>query len=393
MLLTFVHDGPLLLGEDGNYYEFAYHNLLERYKNLADEICFLIRVDKISSKNKFTKVPKEIAVISVPNFKSIRSLKKNRGRAERIIESQIKKSDIVVLRTQSTIAQIAEKYVRKLNKPYIIECVGCSWDAYWNHSLVGKIVAPYMEYKTKSAVARASYVYYVTNEYLQKIYPSPNAKTISCSNVVIDFTNENNLKHRLERISGIKSRKEVIIGTAASIDTKYKGQQYVIRAIKGLKEKGYKIIYHLAGGRNSSFSGENHLAIEAKELGLTENVIFCGSLSKTEMNRFYDDIDIYIQPSKQEGLPRSVIEAMSHGCPVLGSDLAGIPELIDSECLFKKGNVDSIADKIEWFISADLSKYARRNFEKSKEYEYSHLEAKRGAFYREFLLDNKLLKE
>lgn len=38
--LVFVHDGPVYYDNDGNYYEFAYHKLYERYSYLADEIYF-----------------------------------------------------------------------------------------------------------------------------------------------------------------------------------------------------------------------------------------------------------------------------------------------------------------------------------------------------------------
>lgn len=65
MKLTFVHDGPLFYDKDGNYYEFAYHELLERYSYLADDISFMMRTKPISGDRKFTPVPKAVKVISV----------------------------------------------------------------------------------------------------------------------------------------------------------------------------------------------------------------------------------------------------------------------------------------------------------------------------------------
>lgn len=392
MKLVFVHDGPLFIGPDNHYYEFAYHNLYERYAHLANEVTFLIRVDKISSEHKFTKVPDEINVIAVPNFKRINGYIGAKRRAIEIIKKTILDSDIVVLRTQSSIAQIAEKYVRKYDKPYIIECVGCSWDAYWNHSIMGKFLAPFMEYRTKKIIARASWVYYVTSEFLQKQYPSPKAKTIACSNVVIDMPKNDTLEKRINRIQHFKPNKKIVLGTAASIDTKYKGQQYVIEAIALLEKQGYEIEYKLAGGRNGSSNEENHLVSKARSLGIMDKITFCGSLSKDDMNDYYDSLDIYIQPSKQEGLPRSVIEAMSHACPVLGSNIAGIPELIDKECLFEKGNVKSITEHIISLVNSDLCKYAKNNFIRSKDYVYTILEEKRDIFYTQFIIDNGLDK-
>ena len=111
-----------------------------------------------------------------------------------------------------------------------------------------------------------------------------------------------------------------------------------------------------------------------------------GSLSLDKMNNFYDDIDIYIQPSKQEGLPRAVIEAMSRGCVVIGSDIAGIPELIQGDCLFKKGNVDSLITTLERVLKMNMEKLAKENFYKAQLYDKNILENKRKNFYDDFLL-------
>lgn len=105
------------------------------------------------------------------------------------------------------------------------------------------------------------------------------------------------------------------------------------------------------------------------------------------MSAYYDSLDIYIQPSKQEGLPRAIIEAMSRGCPVIGTNIAGIPELISPEFLFKKGSISEVVSAIRKIVAMDLNSIAVRNFKKSKEFEKSKLDEKREKFYTEFLSD------
>ena len=83
---------------------------------------------------------------------------------------------------------------------------------------------------------------------------------------------------------------------------------------------------------------------------------------------YLDNIDIYIQPSKQEGLPRAFIEAMSRGCPSLGSKVGGIPELLNSDCVFHKGSVHEICELLKTLDTKRMLKEAKTNFEKSKEY-------------------------
>lgn len=383
MNLTFVHDGPLFYDEEGKYYEFAYHELLERYSYLADDITFMMRTKPINGNRKFTPVPKEIHVVSVPNFKSPKLYLTDRKKAEAIVRNQIEKSDIVVLRTQSSIAQMALKYIHKLNRPYIVESVGCSWDSYWNHGLLGKAVAPYMYLKTRSAIAGADYVYYVTTKFLQKRYPT-HGKTVCCSNVVLDQLEDSTLKKRLIRISEFDPKKKLVLGTAAALDTRYKGQEYVIHAMKDLIDKGYDVEYHLAGGMTGAKSN-TFLKNLAEECGVTDRVVFCGSLASNQMADYYDSIDIYVQPSKQEGLPRAVIEAMSRGCPVIGTNIAGIPELVQEPFLFKKGSKDELIKALEKMLQCNLSEIAARNFNKARAYERDKLRCKREQFYDEFL--------
>lgn len=381
--LIFVHDGPVYYDDQNKYYEFAYHKLLERYSYLADEIYFLIRTSKIEGENKYTLIPEKIGIVSVPNFKSPTKYLKNKAEAEKIVCDVIKDADYVVLRTQSSIAQIALKYIKKYNKPYIIECVGCSWDSYWNHSMLGKIVAPYMYYKTKKAIKDAPYVYYVTNQFLQKRYPT-NGEKVACSNVVIKSNDKDALDKRIQKINKFNPKEKIIFGTAASLSTRYKGQEYVIKALKYFLDKGYNVEYHLAGGYSGNQKNTFLYDLAVKE-GVIDKVIFEGSLSSEQIMDYYDSIDIYVQPSKQEGLPRAVIEAMSRGCPVLGTDIAGIPELIQERCLFKKGSVKSFINAVERLLICNQADIAIENFNNAKMYKEDILENKRKEFYDKFL--------
>ena len=391
MKLTFIHDGPLFYDKEGNYYEFAYHELLERYSYLADDISFMMRTKPIDGDRKFTAVPQAIGVISVPNFKSPSTYFVQKNEARHIVEQQVKESDIIVLRSQSSIAQLALPYIHKYNKPYIIESVGCSWDSYWNHGLLGKIVAPYMYVQTRKAIAEANYVYYVTTKFLQKRYPTK-GKTVCCSNVVLDSLDVQTLKNRIKKIRNFDPKKKIVLGTAAALDTRYKGQEYVIQAISHLVDLGYNVEYHLAGGMTSSHPNSFLKDLAVKE-NVSDRVIFCGSLSANQMNAFYDSLDIYIQPSKQEGLPRAVIEAMSRGCPAIGTNIAGIPELIQEDFLFKKGSTNELIQALDRILKANLTEVATENFNKAKEYEKYKLIRKRQAFYDEFLSDIQKGKE
>ena len=385
MRLVFVHDGPLFCDKNGKYHEFSYHGLYERYSYLADDIVFLMRVEPLKEGESYNLVPDEIEVVGFHNFKSPKLYLKYKGAAEKTIAAEIAKADIAVLR-DSTSSDIALKYVKKKGIPYIHECEGCNWDSMWNHGVLGKILAPHAFFKARRIIGEAPFVYYVTNEFLQRRYPSKGV-TVGCSNVVIQPVSDDVLTARLERNKEISKGKKIILGTAAAIDVRYKGQEHVIKAIKQIESLGYQVEYRLAGGNRSN---STFLADLAESEGVKDRVVFLGSLSSKKMSEYYDSIDIYIQPSKQEGLPRSVIEAMSRGCPVLGTKVAGIPELIQVENLFKKGSETAIVKAFEHMMEEDLNQISTENFNKAKEYTNDILTARRQRFYDQFLETYKL---
>ena len=116
-----------------------------------------------------------------------------------------------------------------------------------------------------------------------------------------------------------------------------------------------------------------------------------GSVPHDKIFDWFDSIDIYIQPSLQEGLPRSVAEAMSRALPCICFNTGGMPELIEPEFICNKGfgKVTRLANKIVEISDAAVQKrVSRRNFEKSKEYAGSALDKQRAEFMQNFV--NKL---
>ena len=93
-----------------------------------------------------------------------------------------------------------------------------------------------------------------------------------------------------------------------------------------------------------------------------------------------DSADIYVQPSRLEGLPRAVVEAMGRALPVIGTRVGGIPELLPVSRLYAPGDVRSLARIIESLTPEVMAGDARRNFAKAGEYASDVLNARRNAF-------------
>jgi glycosyltransferase involved in cell wall biosynthesis len=99
-----------------------------------------------------------------------------------------------------------------------------------------------------------------------------------------------------------------------------------------------------------------------------------------------DDVDLYLQPSFQEGLPRAMVEAMSRACPAIGSTAGGIPELLPPECLVRPGDAAELR-RLICEIANDTerqSSLAQRNFQIAKGFNSDVLNAQRTAFWKRF---------
>jgi glycosyltransferase involved in cell wall biosynthesis len=386
-MVTFFHDHIFFKYNNGYYTSGSLNgNVLKRYIEPFGKIRLVTRQKEVAS-IKDGIAPSSIPnteFVEVPDFKSIRTIF-NYFKARKIIKSEVKNAEYIILRT-SSVANIAASYARKYNKPYLVEVVGCAWDGNWNYSLLGKIIAPLSYLLQKKTVRNADYAVYVTNEYLQKKYPN-NGKTTHCSDVNLTDFNDNILKERIRKIQNISDEDRIIIGTTAAIDVKYKGQQYVIKALGELKKRGnIRYEYQLVGNGDPTY-----LKKMADKYNVSDQVKFLGVMAHDKVFEWLDSVDIYVQPSRQEGLPRALIEAMSRGLPALGARTAGIPELLDSRFIFSntRNNINEICFILNSLDKNVLVEQAVRNFEEAKNYDKSIIETRRQNFFREFIKESK----
>lgn len=356
--------------KDKLYLTAPFASILMRYYNEFGAVTLCTRV-------KNAEVPDEKLVDVTRVIETLVPLKKLtdvlKPHVKKQIEEELSKCELLTARVNSF---VAFKIADIAKKPYFVEIMSCAWDTYWNHSLKGKIVAPYMFLKMKQVVKKADYALYVTNEFLQNRYPAT-GKNIGISNVKIAEISDEIIAQRLEKIKNA-DKKNITLMTSAAVNVKYKGQEYVIKAIKELKNSGINATYKLAGGG----SNERLLNI-AKRYGVEENVVFLGSLSHDEVFKNLDETDVYVQPSLQEGLPRAVVEAMSRGCICIGARTGGIPELLQDRFVLRRKNVKDIVNAIKNICEKeDWEAIIKENFEKAREYEETKLDKKRNEFYK-----------
>jgi asparagine synthase (glutamine-hydrolysing) len=138
-----------------------------------------------------------------------------------------------------------------------------------------------------------------------------------------------------------------ILLTVARLDSRerYKGVESVIEAMPQLLSKVPDLNYIVVG------DGDDRPRLEsrARALGFAEQVLFAGRRTDEEVGSYYAAADIYVMPSRSEGLGLVFLEAMACGKPVIAASEAATPEVvIDGETGFLVGynDVEALAERL-----------------------------------------------
>ena len=121
-----------------------------------------------------------------------------------------------------------------------------------------------------------------------------------------------------------------------------KGIRYLVEAFKNVKTDKKLVI---AGGSSDTDS----FMEELKELAKDDNrILFTGFVQGAMLDELYSNAYIYTLPSDLEGMPLSLLEAMSYGNCCLVSDIPECAEVVEDKALiFKKADVQDLQEKLQ----------------------------------------------
>lgn len=121
-----------------------------------------------------------------------------------------------------------------------------------------------------------------------------------------------------------------------------KGVHYLIDAFNSIKTNKKLVI---AGSASDTDNYYQELKNKSKE---NKNIIFTGFVQGKELEELYSNAYIYCLPSDLEGMPLSLLEAMSYGNCCLTSDIDECSEVLeDKGVIFKKSNIKDLSSKLQ----------------------------------------------
>jgi glycosyltransferase involved in cell wall biosynthesis len=141
--------------------------------------------------------------------------------------------------------------------------------------------------------------------------------------------------------SRISQRPQTVFGFAARLEHE-KGPALLVDATAIVNRQEPMAVARFAGTGTELPKVKER----ARELALGDNCEFVGHYTDPlGRSAFMNSLDVFVLPSFAEGTPNSIMEAMSHGLPVIASDVGGIADMIgdDAGLLVPPGDVNALA--------------------------------------------------
>lgn len=354
-----------------------------RYLSTFDEVVMVARLFEKEDPTAKPVIGPSVQFLPLPGYHGPIGFIKKIFKICSVIWKSIDPKAAYILRVPTTVPSLYSiiLYLKKI--PFSLEMAADPYDGYSRQALGNHPLSPFFQWFFTKLVRwqckNAAAVAYVTREALQRRYPAKN-KSVEFSFTSIDLLEEAYISspREYEQLSLEKEVKLVITG---NMQKTLKGHDVLLKAVSEVRNLGYNINLTIIG------YGENTDVFKnmAQELGIGQHVEFSGKVQNgAPLRAILDKADIFVLPSRQEGLPRALLEAMARGLPAIATRVGGTPELLDKHALIDPDNVQQLVDSIIKFISDAefLSKESKRNLDLAKNYRVDIVKKQRDEFFQ-----------
>ena len=400
MDVTIALDARYAVAPDGSVWSQVgmAQRFWERYLNVFDRVRIVARAAQVEQAPAgwLPVNCKNILFHGVPDFHGPWQCIKQYAALRMAIRAATPAHGAVILRVGSQVANVLERQLHARDYPYALEVVGDPHEVF-APGVVDHPLRPFFRWHfarhLRRQCLRAAGVAYVTRRVLQERYPT---RLMSMDISDVDLPEEAVLggvvrthysSIELEPEGFAQSRREpkqhgpyrlVTVGSLAQL---YKGTDVLIEAIARGVRAGVDLTAVIVG--DGKYRAE--LMAQAERSGLAARIEFPGQVTAGEpVRRILDSADLFVLPSRTEGLPRALVEAMARAVPCIGSAVGGIPELLDASELVPSGDPAALAAKIQEVLSdpSRMEKMSRRNLAGAQEFVDSVLAERRRHFYQ-----------
>lgn len=369
---------------EGQYYleEFG-KILLNRYLDVFETITYPVRVKLVKTREELGAFnnpidSSRVRVIEIPFGHGMRDYCHHYFSIQRKLRNVCYSCDLAILRLPSIYSFNVLKFVKRERLPYAVEVVFDCYDGYKaEDTLIGKLSWLLMHHWQRRACAMSEGVSCVTAEYLQRRYfpLKDNALVANYSSIELP----NSFYYHVRDFP--KAPFQIIhVAYQVSFNSR-KGHNQLLEALKLVRDGGIDAEVVFVGMNYNN--GYEKLTEYAKVLGVHKYIRFAGFLNHHDIRDLMIQSSLAVLPTKAEGLPRVIIEAMSTGLPCISTNVSGNPELLSSKYLINYSDVNTLSKLIKKLLTSpeEYKETSAINFTNSKKYEAAYLRSKRIEFY------------
>jgi glycosyltransferase involved in cell wall biosynthesis len=343
---------------DGRFYSTTGidgYGFWTRYLDVFDRVVVAARTWTVQDSPAAPRVDGPgVDVAALPDYRGPWEYLRTRLALGTAIRRAIAGADALCLRAPGPIAGLAWRF--RNGRPYGVEVVGDPLDALSPgavRSAARPVARTVLARDLRAMCREAEAVSYVTTRVLQHRYPARGWST-SYSSIQLDadaFVGENDVRQRYDartlhdRGTPNNPWRLICVGSLTQL---YKGIDVAIDALVSCRARGMHAALSIVG------DGAERRRLEeyARMRGVASSVTFYGLVPATRVRALLDAGDIFVLPSRTEGLPRGMVEAMARGVVCVGTAIGGIPELLPDSRMVRQNDPDGLAATLVGLCSA-----------------------------------------
>jgi glycosyltransferase involved in cell wall biosynthesis len=353
-----------------------------RYLGIFDGVRVVARVREVSA------VPEGwqradgdgVSFVALPYYIGPKQYLRRLPELRRMLRTAVRPDDAVIMRVPSAIAAQLLPTLTRTDHPYAVEVLGDPYDVFAPgavHHPLRPVFRVSFTRQQQQICRGAAVLGYVTAAALQRRYPAgSDAFATYYSDVELPgpayATTPRSVRPRTDSLTLV---------TVGSLAQMYKAPDVQIDAVAHLVREGMDLHLVIVG------DGRHRVELEARATGrgIGDRVHFRGQLTAGEAVRAeLDAANLFCMPSRTEGMPRAMLEAMARALPCIGSTVGGIPELLPPEDLVPPGDVAALAAKIREIVTdpVRMGAMSTQNLARAQGYREEILRERRTECYR-----------